>query len=218
MPAERREELLRWARDTNGYLIEDDYDSEYFFGEARSVTLQGADPERVILAGTTSKILAPGLRCGWLLVPEQLSERVSDVRDVTLSTVSSIDQAALAHIVASGGLDRHLRRTRRTYAARRAALLDALHRHMPELATAASGSGLHLYVPLREDLDEIAVAGRAQAAGAGVYAAGQVCSKTRREPALLLGFARLKAEDASAAIERVADAVRSDKPAPAPDW
>ena len=218
MPAERREELLRWARATGGYILEDDYDSEYFFGEPRSATVQGSDPDRVILAGTTSKILAPGLRCGWLLVPEQLFVRVSDVREVTLSTVSSVDQAALAHLIATGGLDRHLRRTRRTYTARRAALLDALHGQLPDLAAAARGSGLHIYLPLPDDLDEMAVAGRAQACGAGVYAAGQVSSRTHREPALLLGFARLKTEDASAAIACVADAVRSDEPAPAPEW
>ncbi len=74
--ARRRAELLDWARSVEGFVLEDDYDGDFRYDRAPVGALQGLDPERVVYTGSVSKSLAPGLRLGWLLVPEALAEEV----------------------------------------------------------------------------------------------------------------------------------------------
>ncbi|MGH9273207.1 MAG: PLP-dependent aminotransferase family protein, partial [Acidimicrobiales bacterium] len=115
----RRTAIVTWAREVDGYVIEDDYDAEYRYDRHPAGAVQGLDPDRVIYCGTTSKSLAPGLRLGWLVLPPELVEPVMTQRVLTDLATSSIDQAALAVFLDAGDLDRHLRGTRRIYRRRR---------------------------------------------------------------------------------------------------
>jgi GntR family transcriptional regulator/MocR family aminotransferase len=150
----RRTALTRWARDVNGYIIEDDYDAEYRYDRHPVGALQGVAPDRVIYGGTLSKSLAPGLRLGWFVLPGGVIEPVLARRKTTDYATSSITQATCAEFVTNGDLDRHLRRTRRIYRQRRDALIDALARWLPDWKPTGIAAGLHVLVTLPAHLDE----------------------------------------------------------------
>ena len=131
----RRGALLEWLRRREAIAIEDDYDAEYRYDRAPVGALQGMDPERIVYAGTASKTLAPAMRLGWLVVPPRLLEAVQRQQRQVDFGVSRIEQHAFADFLSRGELDRHLRRMRVRYRARRDALVEAL------VEAAARGAG-----------------------------------------------------------------------------
>jgi GntR family transcriptional regulator/MocR family aminotransferase len=145
MSAARRTELLEWAR-AGGVVIEDDYDAEYRYDRAPVGALQGVAPDRVVYVGSTSKTLAPGLRIGWMVLPAHLVDAVVLAKGLADTGSSVMDQIAFAHLLTSGGYDRHLRQMRRHYLIRRNTLLAALARYLPEATVLGAAAGVHLTV------------------------------------------------------------------------
>ncbi|EFF89854.1 LOW QUALITY PROTEIN: GntR family transcriptional regulator, partial [Streptomyces sp. e14] len=146
--ARRRAELLDWARSVDGFVFEDDYDGDFRYDRAPVGALQGLDPERVVYAGSVSKSLAPGLRLGWLLVPDALADEIVARKRTTDLGHPTVDQAAFAHFVARGDYDRQLRRCQRAYRERRDALVAALTGHFPGVRVSGIAAGLHLIADL----------------------------------------------------------------------
>ncbi|MDT0310613.1 PLP-dependent aminotransferase family protein [Streptomyces sp. DSM 44917] len=146
--AARRRELLAWARAADGLLIEDDYDGDFRFDRAPVGALQGLDPQRVAYAGSVSKSLAPGLRLGWLVVPERLLEEVMARKRMMDLGHPVLDQALFADFLAEGAYDRQLRRCQRAYRERRDALVAALAAHCPGASVTGVAAGLHAIVTL----------------------------------------------------------------------
>jgi GntR family transcriptional regulator/MocR family aminotransferase len=144
----RRAAFVEWARATGGLVIEDDYDGEFRYDRQPVGALQGLDPERVVYAGTASKTLAPALRLGWLVLPERLVEPVTEARRLAGGHTAVLDQLALAELISSGGLDRHVRRMRQRYRRRRDALLAALDDGARVQGVAA---GLHLVLEVDDE-------------------------------------------------------------------
>jgi GntR family transcriptional regulator / MocR family aminotransferase len=141
LSGQRRGALLEWLRRTGGYAIEDDYDAEYRYDRAPVGALQAMDPEHIVYAGTTSKTLAPALRIGWLVVPARLLAAVQQHQRQMDFGVSRIDQHAFADFLGRGELDRHLRRMRVRYRARRDTLVEALTDALPEVRVHGSAPG-----------------------------------------------------------------------------
>ncbi len=146
--AGRRAELLGWARSVDGLVVEDDYDGDFRYDRAPVGALQGLDPERVAYTGSVSKSLAPGLRLGWLLVPESLAEDVVARKRTTDLGHPSIDQASFARFVERGDYDRQLRRCQRAYRERRDTLVAALAEHLPGTEVSGIAAGLHVIAAL----------------------------------------------------------------------
>src|SRR5690242_19914941 len=121
----RRHALTDWARRRSGFVIEDDYDSEFRYDSEPVGTLQGLAPDRVFLLGTASKSLAPAVRLGWVHAPQALAAAVAAEKEMSDRGSCTIDQLALATLLTTGRYDRHLRRMRTVYAARRTALTEA---------------------------------------------------------------------------------------------
>ena len=138
MASERRSALLEWAEDEDALIIEDDYDSELRYDRVPVGALQGLAPERVCHIGSASKRLAPGVRLGWLLSPSWLTGALTYEKALADGGAPAVEQLALADFIARGELERHLRRMRLRYRARREALVDALGRVAPGAACAAS--------------------------------------------------------------------------------
>ena len=175
--AARRRRLLAWAELVDGYVVEDDYDAEFRYDHQPVATLQGLAPGRVLLGGSTSKTLAPGLRLGWLAVPPHLAaEAARHKRHIDLMA-PVIDQAAFAELLASGAYERHVRRNRARYRRRRDRLLELLAEHLPEATVGGAAAGMHLYVET-PFLDEAAVAAEAARRGLAVSGIGDY----RRSP------------------------------------
>ncbi|MFF4805795.1 PLP-dependent aminotransferase family protein [Streptomyces sp. NPDC001351] len=148
--ARRRAELLDWARSADGLVLEDDYDGDFRYDRAPVGALQGLDPEHVAYTGSVSKSLAPGLRLGWLLVPEALAEEVVERKRTMDLGHPALDQAQFARFVERGDYDRQLRRCQRAYRERRDALVAALREHFPGAEVAGIAAGLHVIVRLPE--------------------------------------------------------------------
>ncbi len=145
---ERRSAAIAWARDANGFVIEDDYDAELRYGRQPIGALQSLDPGRVAYAGTTSKTLAPGLRLGWLLLPPSLLEPVVALRLAEDVHVSAPDQIAFGELLLSGAFERHVRRMRSRYRARRDRLVAMLASRAPEVTPVGISAGLRVLLEL----------------------------------------------------------------------
>ncbi|MEF9881552.1 MocR-like pyridoxine biosynthesis transcription factor PdxR [Streptomyces sp. P9-A4] len=208
--AGRRAALLDWAREVDGYVLEDDYDGDFRYDRAPVGALQGLDPERVVYAGSVSKSLAPGLRLGWMLVPEALlGEVVERKRTMDLGN-PVLDQAVLAELVTGGGYDRQLRRCQRAYRERRDALLAALAEHLPGTRVSGIAAGLHVIarVPGCFGPPERFLA-RAAEAGVALRPLAEygTARPTDGDVRLVIGYAHLAPAAVETGIRLVAEAV-----------
>ncbi|MEQ0564374.1 PLP-dependent aminotransferase family protein [Amycolatopsis sp. NEAU-NG30] len=205
----RRRELIAWARERDGILIEDDYDAEFRYDRAPVGSLQGLDPGRVVSLGTVSKSLAPALRLGWLVAPERLVPVLAREKLVADRGSPGLDQLALALLVESGRYDRHLRRVRAVYAARRRTLVAALAAHAPGLRVTGLAAGFHAIVHLPPGSDEEQVIERARERGVGLYGVAPMHSAPGpRPPRLVLGFGDTPDHAIEPGIAAVADLLR----------
>jgi GntR family transcriptional regulator/MocR family aminotransferase len=205
----RRRELIAWARERDGIVIEDDYDAEFRYDRAPVGSLQGLDPGRVVSLGTVSKSLAPALRLGWLVAPERLVPVLAREKLVADRGSPGLDQLALALLVESGRYDRHLRRVRAVYAARRRTLVAALAAHAPGLRVTGLAAGFHAIVHLPAGSDEEQVIERARERGVGLYGVAPMHSAPGpRPPRLVLGFGDTPGHAIEPGIAAVADLLR----------
>jgi GntR family transcriptional regulator/MocR family aminotransferase len=146
--ARRRAELLDWARSVGGIVLEDDYDGDFRYDRAPVGALQGLDPDHVAYTGSVSKSLAPGLRLGWLLVPESWTDDVVERKRTMDLGHPALDQALFARFLERGEYDRQLRRCQRAYRERRDALVAALDAHFPGSRVSGIAAGLHVIATL----------------------------------------------------------------------
>lgn len=159
MAVARRVALLDWALRWDRLVVEDDYDSELRFDGPPLPALAGLDRAgRVVYVGTFSKILAPGLRLGYVVAPRWLRDRLLPMRERSGDRVPWPVQRALAAFLGSGDFDRHIRRVRRQYAERRAALREALVPASGLARLQGMEAGLHAFLELEAGLDELGLA------------------------------------------------------------
>jgi GntR family transcriptional regulator/MocR family aminotransferase len=210
MTLARRLALLAWAESTGAWIFEDDYDSEFRFGVRPVESLQGLDRhERVIYAGTFSKVLFPSLRLGYLVVPAPLVGPFLAAKALADTGTGGLEQRAIARFIRDGHFDRHLRRVRARNGQRRAALVAALDEHVgDQVEVLGANAGLHVMlrlrdVPLAHELELIADAERA---GVRVYSPGLFyhAPRDRPEAELLLGYASLSLAQIRRGIGRLA--------------
>ena len=189
LSAQRRSQLLDWARAVDGYIIEDDYDAELRHDQQAVGALQGLAPDRVIAMGSTSKTLAPGLRLGWITTPLPLLADVVREKMLAGRNPPAFEQVALAELIDSGRFDRHIRRMRHVYATRQRTLVAAIGEHAPSASVTGLAAGCHALVTLPETLDEDDVVNGLARRGVAInglrhYTAGE----SVRAPALVVGF------------------------------
>jgi GntR family transcriptional regulator/MocR family aminotransferase len=208
----RRAELLAWAAEVDGMVLEDDYDAEFRYDRDPVGCLQALCPQRVVLLGSVSKSLAPGLRLGWLVAPSPLAEVIRTARATSDLGSPVIDQYALAQLIASGAYDRQLRQLRRRYRARRDALAGALARWLPGAVVHGVPAGIQLYVELPPGHDEAAVVEAAAERGVAVEGVAPLRIAAGGPPALVLGFARLPEHRIAEAIRLLAGATTMTGP------
>ncbi|WP_243842938.1 PLP-dependent aminotransferase family protein [Mumia sp. ZJ430] len=202
----RRRDLAGWVAD-GGLVVEDDYDAEHRYDRAPVPALRGTLGEAVAYAGSVSKLLAPALRTGWLLVPPRLHARVLALkRDVDLGN-PVLGQLVLAALMESGAMERHLRILRSRHRRRRDAMVAALAERLPEARVQGAAAGLHLVVTLPEGIDDRAVAEEALAGGVKTHPLSLHRQRPGR-PGLVLGYAANGAGAVDDGIAVVAEAVR----------
>ncbi|MCB8815361.1 MocR-like pyridoxine biosynthesis transcription factor PdxR [Desulfosporosinus shakirovi] len=147
LPASRRAALIRFAREKDLYIIEDDYDSEFRYSGEPIAPLYTLDPQRVIYVGTFSKAVFPALRIGYVILPYQLQGRWRDLRTHTDVQNPIFEQAALAEFLRTRKLDRHVQKMRKIYGRRRQVLLDSLAETFGrEWIAYGDSAGLHVAI------------------------------------------------------------------------
>lgn len=145
---DRRTAVVGHVRATGGVLVEDDYDGEFRYDRKPVGAVQGLDPEHVVYAGSVSKSLSPGLRLGWLVLPEHLVDAVLAVKGEREAWAGVLDQLTLAEFLGSGAYDRHIRRMRQRYRHRRDRLVAALAERAPHVTATGIAAGLHAVLRL----------------------------------------------------------------------
>lgn len=213
----RRAALLALADEHQVPVFEDDYDSELRWGTPALPALKASDRAgQIVYAGTFSKVLFPGLRVGWVVAARPLLQRLVTLRALGDFGTAVVEQAALATLLATRGLERHVRRVRRLYADRRTALLDALAREMPDGVRWITPRGGHLVwvtLPPTVDPDRLQQAARARGVG---YARGELFYADGRGAGhLVLGFTALAPDVIAEGVARLGTALREQAVPPA---
>ena len=145
---DRRAAAIAWAAASGGVVVEDDYDGELRYDRQPVGALQALAPAHVVYGGTASKTLAPGLRLGWLVVPPRLIDPIASLRTTEDVHVPAPDQIALCHLLRSGAYERHVRRVRARYRARRDRLVAMLAERAPALVPVGISAGLGVLLEL----------------------------------------------------------------------
>jgi GntR family transcriptional regulator / MocR family aminotransferase len=205
----RRLSLLALAKAHRAAIIEDDYDHEFHYDGRPVLPVASADDAGVVVyVGTLSKILAPGLRIGFVVAPAPLVDRLAAIRAFVDRQGDRAVERAVAELLEDGDVQRHARRARRIYAARRDALSEALRKHLGGvLAFAPPVGGMALWARVDGAVDVDAWAARALARGVAFYPGRRFAFDGRRRPFVRLGFAALTEKELGEAVQKMAAAL-----------
>lgn len=208
LSTQRRLLVSDWAQAAGTYIIEDDYDGEFRFDRRPIAALQRSAPEHVVYAGSTSKTLDPALRLGWLVLPQDLVDPVTEASETLMGGAPVLNQMALADLIASGEYERHIRRQRREYSHRRTQLQHTLR----GLGMKTSGipAGLHTLISL-DGLETDADPLRQRLAGHGVavHDLTRYARSHQHHPAIVAGFATPARSQFRPALDALAGNLRS---------
>jgi GntR family transcriptional regulator/MocR family aminotransferase len=207
LPLARRVALLAWARRKNAVIVEDDYDGEFRYEGQPLESLQGLDTDgRILYVGTFSRTVFPALRVGYLIVPHSLSAVFTAAKWLNDQHSPTLEQETLAEFISSGAYERHLRRVRRRNAARREALLAALHRHLGNrVEVTGDGAGAHIVLWPKRRIAEDEIVAQAAARGVGVYGISPYFLTRPTRTGIMLGYARLREAEIREGISRLGE-------------
>jgi len=226
LSAPRRAALIAWARETRSVVFEDDFDGDFRYGGPPLQPLRELDPDRVLYAGSFSKAFSPALRLGYAIVPPELREGWRECRELADIHSCAYAQAAMASFLGSGAYERHIRRMRKVYAARRSAMLLELGAAFGQagrdgaVEVMGAAAGLHIalrfrgprYRGLRFGEDTVS---RIASTGALVYPASSFAhaSYPGIERVILLGFGNLDEGSIARGVEALRLGLASAPPA-----
>ncbi len=183
--------LLDWAAENKTWIFEDDYNSEFRYTAQPIQALQGLDKQqRVIYAGTFSKMMFPEFRLGFLAIPNNLIESFKLAKYYADTRTSYLEQATLAVFISDGHYARHVRRIRKACYERQSAMIEAIQRYIPHgFRVEPSDSGIHVVCWLSENLKEQDIIDKCRKIGLGVQPLSRYCQTKSTSQAILLGFA-----------------------------
>ncbi|MET3134270.1 GntR family transcriptional regulator/MocR family aminotransferase [Oxalobacteraceae bacterium GrIS 1.11] len=215
MSLARRRELLGVAVQKNAWILEDDYDSEFRYTGRPLAALQGLDSDdRVVYMGTFSKVLYPGIKIGYIVVPPALIAPFKSALYDLQRPGQLMVQAALADFITLGHFSTHIRKIRQIYGARRALLRRTLLAHMGAqlgcgVGISSEESGLHLVVELPDWADDVALARLAAQSHIQVKALSTYYLAPPLRRGLLVGYAYVTAEKIASCGKLLATVIQS---------
>lgn len=206
---ERRLDLVAWAAERQGWIIEDDYDSQFHYAGLPTACVQGLDArQRTIYLGTFAKSLYPGLRIGYMVLPPALVQAMTHARSILDGHTPQLDQLTLARFIADGHFAAHVRAMRNIYAVRRDAMAQAVQRHLSHIVTAhLPPGGLQMPCLLHQGRDELETIRLAAQAGIVLPGLSRLYAAAPARGGWLLGFAALTPHEIGSGIARLARAL-----------
>ncbi|SFS18927.1 GntR family transcriptional regulator / MocR family aminotransferase [Dyella sp. OK004] len=205
MSLPRRKALLDWAREADAYVLEDDYDGDYRYEGRPIASLQGIDSHgRVIYIGSFNKILFPGLRIAYAIVPEALIAAFVDAKHIADGHTALLTQGVLAAFISEGHLANHLRKTRAIYDERRQAFLEEAKVLAGVLDFGPAVAGMHVTGIFKErysHLDDRAIAAACVHEGVDIHSLSKYGAVDRG--GLVFGFAGASREASQAGLQLV---------------
>ncbi len=206
----RRLELLAWARKSDTWIIEDDYDSELRYRGRPLASMQGLDDQgRVIYVGTLNKVLFPGLRIGFAIIPRPILGAVVNARHVADRQPPTLSQTVLADFMREGHLTTHFRRMRQLYRQAQEGLVAELTGRIGDgrLRIGRPDQGNHLVAWLPHGVDDVAIEREAWAQGIACRAISRLYIEAPPRPGLMLGFTGFSPGSLVAAARPLADII-----------
>ncbi len=167
-PVWARLKIIEWAKSRGGYIIEDDYDSEFRLSGKPLQSLYSLCPEKVIYMNTFSKSLAPSLRMGYMVLPDALLKKFRELFSGGANVVPLFEQMTLASLLSGGYFERHILKMKNYYREVRRALVKKLGQLGAECEIIDTGSGLHMLAGFPSAKDDGEIKSRAVAAGINV--------------------------------------------------
>jgi GntR family transcriptional regulator/MocR family aminotransferase len=207
LSAEARAAIVEWARARGALIVEDDYDAEFRYDRSPVGAIQGLAPELVAYAGTASKTLVPGFRLGWLVLPDHLVGPFAAAKLLADRGSPVLDQLTFADFLRRGEFDRHLRRLRPVYRARRDTLVAALAQRLPGLRPGGIAAGLHLVAWLPRELREPEVVQAAREHGVALAGLDPYRLAPSSEGGLIFGYSTISESAIRRGVDLLAEAL-----------
>ncbi len=209
MPLAHRERLIALARARDLVIVEDDPYSALRYAGAAVPPLRALDPD-VIYLGTFSKTIAPGIRIGWMVMPDALRDKLYAMKEAADINSDRVMQQAVYEMMQTGFFPDHLNRIRAVYAERRAAMLAALHEHMPpDVIWTEPEGGFFVWLTLPPGMDVADVLTRGNERGVGIVpGTGCTASAGGQTNSLRLSFCAQPPDTITEGIRRLADVLR----------
>lgn len=210
MTIQQRQTVIQWAKKVDGYIIEDDYDSEFRYGQQPFPALASIDHSRVIYIGTFSKSFLPGIRLSYMVLPKSLLYRYKEQFIEFEQNASSLHQLTMAAFMEKGEWTRHIKRMRIIYKQKMHYLVEQLKQHFGnDMTILGEHSGLYVLIKLHVHQTEDQLIQQAAQYGVKVYPTSPFFLKcSAAEPILQLGFSKLTMEDIYQGVQLLAKAWR----------
>lgn len=204
LPIQRRLALIEYALANDCYIIEDDYDSEFRYEGQPVNSLYELNPEKVIYIGSFSKILAPALRMGFLLLPTRLISAYQKLKLYSDLHTEVISQYVLSEFMKSGGFDKHIWKMKKIYSRKREHLLKELYVHFPdEFELKGQAAGLHVIIHFYNIIFTEELIRRIHSSLVKIYPVEKYALQNfgNHQNEILLGYAHLSKEDITKGIQ-----------------
>lgn len=197
MPIQQRHRLIQWVNNVDGYIIEDDYDSEFRYTQKPFPALASIDSTKVIYLGNFSKSFLPGIRLSYMVLPPSLLYRYQQRFRLFESTASILSQLAMAKFMEEGEWGRHIKRMRLVYKRKMEHLTSLLRKAFGDMISIiGEQSGLYVLIKVHSDCSEEQLLQRALSCGVKVYPTSRYFVNQRPDrPMIKLGFSGLSLED-----------------------
>ncbi len=207
MPIKKRFDLLNWAKETNGLIIEDDYDSEFRFKGQPIPSLHSLDnDERVIYIGTFSKSLMPSLRISYMVVPPKILNIYYEKYAIYEQSVPRVLQETMTNFIKDNHWSRHLKKMRTIYRRKQDELIQSLQEiFMDKVKIYGSEAGLHLLIEVKSSYTRDALIAIANQNGIALNQMNKYYFKNthNKKPIILIGFAGIPLEQIKPAVQKL---------------
>ena len=211
LPLERRRALIARARAAGVLVVEDDPYGELGYQGEQLPSLLSMDPDNVVYMGSFSKVLAPGLRLGYLIAPEALHAKLVQAKQAADLHTPSFSQRIVFEAVQGGFLDRHIPEIRKLYGDQCELMLSALQRHFPaEAKWNRPAGGMFIWVTLPEGIDASALLARAIEQNVAFVPGAPFFAVDPQPNTLRLSFVTVSAEKIEQGMARLGALVREE--------